>query len=98
MGKIVRAFLALTLCVTVLTGCFAAVVQTGAPEFGPAKTQLSVTLLWGLKPSTVDASHCPNGVAEMMHVWPIWGVFVSILAFLTIVPTNTMYVCAAGPE
>ena len=95
MDKIFRAFLAATLCVTVLTGCFSTMVQTGAPEFGPPKKELNVTLLWGLKPSVVDASSCASGVAEIVSVWPIWGVLVSIFTFLLIVPTHTAYVCAA---
>jgi hypothetical protein len=95
MNKITRVLLAAILCVTVTTGCFATVVQTHGPEFGPAKKQMNVTLLWGLKPSVVDASSCPQGVAEVVTGWPIWGVLVAFLTFLLIVPTNTAYVCAA---
>jgi hypothetical protein len=95
MDKLARVLLAGILCVTVTTGCFASVVQTGAPESGPAKKQMNVTLLWGLKPSMVDASSCSNGAAEVVTAWPIWGVAVAVLTFLLIVPTTTAYVCAA---
>jgi hypothetical protein len=95
MGKLARTLLAGILGVTLTTGCFATLVQTGETEVGPARKQQSVTLLWGLKPSTVDASDCPHGVAEAVTSWPLWGFVVAVLTLLLVVPTNTTYACAA---
>jgi hypothetical protein len=61
---------------------------------GEAKRQLSVTLLWGLKPTLVE-TQCENGVAEVLQVWPAWGFAVSVLTFLLVMPIDTVYTCAA---
>ena len=57
--------------------------------------RLNVTLLWGLKPTHVEAKEGQDGVASTVTVWPIWGAIVAYLTFLLIVPTYTAYSCVA---
>ena len=94
MRNFVRSLVAVLLCVS-LSGCLGSTLRTPAPKGEQVGHRMNVTLLWGLKPTIVDANECKNGVAATAQVWPIWGVAVAWLTFLLVVPTYNAYDCAA---
>lgn len=94
MRRISNGLVALVLCIS-MSGCLASTLHTPATHSREVDSRLNVTLLWGLKPTRVDAKECENGVASSVTVWPIWGAIVAYLTFLLIVPTYTAYTCAA---
>lgn len=94
MRNLARSLVAVLLCFS-LSGCLGSTLRTPAPKGEEVGSRLSVTLLWGLKPTMVDANECKKGVAATVQVWPIWGVVVSLLTFFLVVPTYTAYDCTA---
>jgi hypothetical protein len=93
MKKVFHAVSVGLLCVT-MSGCLGTTVRSGAPPAGKSEMRMSVTLLWGLKQSHVDATQCRDGISKLVTVWPIWGGVVAWFSFLLVVPTYTIFECA----
>jgi len=95
-ARLTANVLCLVLCLVMGTGCIANSIQSQARSIGGTKQRMNVTLLWGLKPTVVQATECRNGVAESVTFVPIWGVVVGWFTIGLILPTNTLYSCARG--
>ncbi len=91
-----KRFITAILCLTFAAGCFGSSVQSRARPIGGTKQRMNVTLLWGLKPTIVQATECRHGVAESITFVPVWGVVVGWFTLALVLPTNTLYSCAGG--
>lgn len=82
-----------------LTGCYHAVIETGAPPSDKTVSQpWTPSFVYGLVPPPVvnSASQCPNGVARVETQHSFLNVLAAMVTFSLYTPIHVSYTCASS--